>query len=89
MLTKVIQSSFIALSFIIPIVGNLTIDNDTVFKNENRTAFSYPTSLKNIDWDLLQKALNDRLFLRQEVQVNTSNVYNQSKVLSKLAVCPL
>ena len=74
MLTKVIQSSFIALSFIIPIVGNLTIDNDTVFKNENRTAFSYPTSLKNIDWDLLQKALNDRLFLRQEVQVNTSKL---------------
>ena len=76
MLTKVIQSSFIALSFIIPIVGNLTIDNDTVFKNENRTAFSYPTSLKNIDWDLLQKALNDRLFLRQEVQVNTSKLFS-------------
>lgn len=74
MLLKVIQSSFIALSFVIPIVGNLTIDNDTVFKNENRTAFAYPTSFKNIDWDFLQKALNDRLFLRQEVQVNTSKL---------------
>ena len=78
MLVKVIQSSFIALSFVIPIVGNLTIDNDTVFKNENRTAFSYPTSLKNIDWDLLQKALNDRLFLRQEVQVNTSKLLDST-----------
>ena len=55
MLTKVIQSSFIALSFIVPIVGNLTINNETVFKEENRTAFAYPKSLKNIDWDLYKK----------------------------------
>jgi len=42
MIVRVTQSILIALAFIIPIFGNLTIDSNTVFKNERRTAFSFP-----------------------------------------------
>ena len=43
MLVKVIQFVLVALCFVIPLVGNLIVDSNTVFKNENRTAFDYPT----------------------------------------------
>lgn len=80
MVIKVTQIILIALAFIIPIFGNLTIDSNTVFKNEHRTAFSYPSftsnkltrildlatlkDLHDFNFDDLQKALNDRLIGR-------------------------
>ena len=42
MIIKVTQKILIALAFVISIVGNLTIDSSTIFKNERRTAFSFP-----------------------------------------------
>lgn len=84
MVIKVTQIILIALAFIIPIFGNLTIDSNTVFKNEHRTAFSYPSftsnkltrildlatlkDLHDFNFDDLQKALNDRLIGREYFQ---------------------
>ncbi|MDY5722942.1 MAG: hypothetical protein SPK55_10245 [Succinivibrio sp.] len=80
-LTKVVQTILIASTFIIPIVGNLTINNNTVFENENRSAFKYPNSDVKDYWDELQKALNDRLIGREYFQKLTSN--NLFNVLSQ------
>lgn len=84
MVIKVTQIILIALAFIIPIFGNLTIDSNTVFKNEHRTAFSYPSftsnkltrildlatlkDLHDFNFDDLQKPLNDRLIGREYFQ---------------------
>ena len=77
MLVKVIQFVLVALCFVIPLVGNLIVDSNTVFKNENRTAFAYPTEYVKSYWDDLQKALNDRLLGRESTQVITSNYLSQ------------
>ena len=74
MLTKAIQALLIILAFIMPIIGHITVNSSTVFKNENRTAFKYPTVFNNAYWDDLQKALNDRLFLRYDVQALMAQV---------------
>ena len=74
MLTKAIQALLIILAFIMPIIGHITVNSSTVFKNENRTAFKYPTVFNNAYWDDLQKALNDRLFLRHDVQALMAQV---------------
>ena len=81
MLTKIVQSILVASAFMIPIVGNLTINNNTVFENENRSAFKYPNSDVKDYWDELQKALNDRLIGREYFQKLTSN--NLFNVLSQ------
>lgn len=77
MLVKVIQFVLVALCFVIPLVGNLIVDSNTVFKNENRTAFAYPTEYVKSYWDDLQKALNDRLLGRESTQVITANYLSQ------------
>lgn len=46
MIIKVTQKILIALAFVISIIGNLTIDSSTIFKNERRTAFSFPQNCK-------------------------------------------
>lgn len=67
-----IQSVLIALVFIIPIVGNLTINSDTVLSQENRTAFNFPKfNSLYYDFSGFLRALNDRLFGREFAQKYT------------------